>query len=271
MKKSLILITGCDTGIGKALVERYLEAGHSVVATYLDLSNHTRKENVYPLQVDQTKESDIQLIGSFLEEKCFEKFELSTAILNAGVAHIGPVEDLPFDRYRNEMEINFFGTVKITQLIIPYLRDSRGKVAIHSSLAGKVALPFFSPYTASKFALEGFSQSLRGELQPFGIKVIVLNTGAIATPIWNKGKAQDMNFVSGLYKRNITLILDKMILNGNNGITADTASRMIFKVISKRNPPLNCHITGTPIIDKLTTLLPLRLTDWIISKMFSQK
>ncbi len=271
MNKQLALITGCDSGIGKALVDEYLQAGYSVIATYLDLQNVHTDEKLFPLQIDQRRNSDIQKLTPLLFEKMHDGFELSVVILNAGIAAYGPIENMPMELFQNLMEVNFFGTVKIAQLVIAHLKKSRGKLVIQSSLAGKVGLPFFAPYAASKFALEGFAQSLRRELHPFGIRVIVLNTGAIATPIWNKGLKQDTRFMSNCYKVNLFKVCNKMIANGNKGLPVKKAASRMKQIISRKKPPYNCYISRTPLTDYLATILPERLTDRIIIKLFSQE
>ncbi len=270
MVKQLALVTGCDTGIGKALVDEYLQADYFVIATYLNLENALSDKKLFPLEIDQRSDSDIQKLTPLLFEKMHEGFELSVVILNAGIAAYGPIETLPMELFQNLMEVNFFGTVKITQLVTPHLKKSQGKLVIQSSLAGKVGLPFFAPYAASKFALEGFAQSLRRELHPFGIRVIVLNTGAIATPIWNKGLNQELSFITNCYKSNLYSLRDKMIANGNRGLTVKKAASRMKAIISRKRPPCNCYISRTPLIDHLMALLPVRVSDQIIMKLFAQ-
>jgi NAD(P)-dependent dehydrogenase (short-subunit alcohol dehydrogenase family) len=113
---------------------------------------------------------------------------LTGLVNNAGVAYGGPVEVLELDELRRAFEINFFGLIAVTQAFLPALRAGGGRIVNMSSNSGMVAAPFLTPYTTSKWALEALSDALRVELEPWDIKVAVIQPGAIDTPIWNKGK-----------------------------------------------------------------------------------
>jgi NAD(P)-dependent dehydrogenase (short-subunit alcohol dehydrogenase family) len=108
---------------------------------------------------------------------------------NAGIAVSGPVEYLPIDEIRKQLEVNFIGQVAVTQAFLPMLRRARGRVVNIGSVGGEIALPFLSPYAASKHAIEGFSDSLRREVEPLGMHVAVVRPGAIQSSIWERGNA----------------------------------------------------------------------------------
>ena len=109
---------------------------------------------------------------------------------NAGVAISGPLEFIPIEELRRQLEINLVGQVAVTQAFLASLRKGRGRVVNISSIGGRVALPFVGPYAASKFGIEAVSDSLRRELRPWGIEVSVIEPGSVATPIWEKGTAK---------------------------------------------------------------------------------
>ena len=113
---------------------------------------------------------------------------LSGLVNNAGIAYGGPVEFLELDELRRAFEVNFFGVIAVTQAFLPALRVGHGRIVNMSSNSGLVAAPFLSPYTTSKWALEALSDALRVELDPWKIRVVVIEPGAINTPIWTKGK-----------------------------------------------------------------------------------
>ena len=113
--------------------------------------------------------ADVEAFIAFVKGLCASGHSLAAVVDNAGVALGGPVEDLPMSLFREVFEINFFGAVRIAQAFIPELVASRGRIVVIGSMAGRVALPFLSPYASSKFALEGFCDSLRRELNPFGV------------------------------------------------------------------------------------------------------
>jgi NAD(P)-dependent dehydrogenase (short-subunit alcohol dehydrogenase family) len=111
---------------------------------------------------------------------------LAGLVNNAGIAVASPLEFIPIDRLRQQLEINLIGQVAVTQAFLPALRRARGRIVNVSSIGGRVALPLVSPYNASKFALEGVSDSLRRELRPQGVDVILIEPGGVKTPIWGK-------------------------------------------------------------------------------------
>lgn len=116
--------------------------------------------------------------------------DLAGLVNNAGVAVTGPLEFLPVDDLRRQLEVNLVGQVAVTQAFLPALRSARGRVVNISSIGGRVALPLAGPYAASKFALEAVSDVLRREVASQGVKVVVVEPGGIKTPIWDKGTAE---------------------------------------------------------------------------------
>ena len=106
---------------------------------------------------------------------------------NAGIAVTAPLEVIPIDEFRHQLEVNVVGQAAVTQALLPALRRGKGTVVMISSIGGRLALPIAGPYAASKFALEGLSDSLRREVRHLGVKVVVVEPGGIKTPIWDKG------------------------------------------------------------------------------------
>jgi NAD(P)-dependent dehydrogenase (short-subunit alcohol dehydrogenase family) len=107
---------------------------------------------------------------------------------NAGVARGGPIEYLPVEEWRTQLEVNVIGQVAVTKEMLPLLRRGRGRLVFIGSVGGRVGTPLLSPYAASKFALEGIAESLRHELRPFGLRVALVEPGAVKTDIWEKGR-----------------------------------------------------------------------------------
>jgi NAD(P)-dependent dehydrogenase (short-subunit alcohol dehydrogenase family) len=130
------------------------------------------------VQLDVTNPDDIAAL---------DLTRLDGLVNNAGIAVSGPLEFLPVDQLRRQLEVNVVAQLAVTQACLPALREARGRIVNVSSIAGRVALPLYGPYTASKFALEALSDSLRRELRGSGVLVSVIEPGAIATPIWDRG------------------------------------------------------------------------------------
>ena len=135
-------------------------------------------------------------------------------------------------------------------------------------MAGRIALPFLSPYVSTKFALEGFSDSLRRELLPFGIKTVLIEPGGIATPIWNKSKKQDTSFVDNKYKKSLNVFKEIFIESGNSGMDVDKATEYILKIINKKNPKDRYIVAENRFTTFLPLLIPRKIIDKLLLKNF---
>jgi NAD(P)-dependent dehydrogenase (short-subunit alcohol dehydrogenase family) len=179
-----VVVTGASTGIGEATAKRLRELGFEVLAGVRrdEDAERVRDQGLTPLRLDVTDAGQIAAMKAEIGTR-----PLAGLVNNAGVAAPGPVEYLPIDRLRDLIEVNLIGQVAVTQALIPALRAGRGRIVNISSIGGLLALPLMSSYHASKFALEGVSDSLRRELRGQGIDVIVIEPGGVKTPIWGKG------------------------------------------------------------------------------------
>ena len=267
-EKGFVVITGCDSGMGKALVEELNKRGYTILQSYLETNNFEGKENIYSRKMNLRIDDDINGFCDYAKELIDSGLELKGVISNAGVALGGPIEDMPIDIFKETYDINFFGTIRIVKCFIPYLIKTKGRIIIQGSMAGKVAVPFLSPYASSKFALEGFSDSLRREMIPYGIKTTLLEAAAVATPIWNKAKKQDVSFVEDKYVKSMTEFRDKFIEGGNRGMDVKDAAKMISDIFEKNNPKGRYIIAGNRFTSKLLTFMPNFILDKVLVKMF---
>jgi len=266
--RGIVVITGCDSGVGKSLVSVLLQMGYTVILSFLDQNPFEDVPNVYSRKMDLRKPDEVVSFCSYAKELCSKEKKLEAVIANAGVALGGSIENLPMSVYRECFEINFFGVVEIIQALIPKLIRAKGKIIIHGSMAGRVALPFLSPYVSTKFALEGFCDSLRREMNPFGIKTILLESAAIATPIWNKAKNQDISFVDKKYLKSLYSFRDKFIEGGNSGMDKDLAALKIADILDKNNPRSRVIIAKNRVGSKLLLLIPSIVLDKAVIKMY---
>ncbi|HEY5558083.1 SDR family NAD(P)-dependent oxidoreductase [Acetobacterium sp.] len=266
--RGLIVITGCDSGVGKSLVLVLLQMGYKVILSYLDQNPFENEPNVYSRKMDFRKPEEVVDFCHYVKDLCQSEGKLEAVIANAGVALGGSIENLPMSIYRECFEINFFGVIEIIQALIPELIRDKGKIMIHGSMAGRVALPFLSPYVSTKFALEGFCDSLRREMNPFGIKTILLESAAIATPIWNKAKNQDISFVDKKYLKSLYLFRDKFIDGGNSGMDRELAALKIAGILDKKNPKARYIISKNKASSKLLLLMPSFVLDKAVVKMY---
>jgi NAD(P)-dependent dehydrogenase (short-subunit alcohol dehydrogenase family) len=164
-----VLVTGASSGIGKATAEALAHRGWEVYAG----TRSTAPHGTTPIELDVTKSVDH-----------LRELDLHALVNNAGIAVSGPLEYLPLDQLRRQLEVNTIGQLAVIQACLPALRRNRGRMVNVSSISGRVALPLFGPYAASKFAFEALSDSLRREQTE--VKVSLIEPGSIATPIWER-------------------------------------------------------------------------------------
>jgi NAD(P)-dependent dehydrogenase (short-subunit alcohol dehydrogenase family) len=183
-----VLVTGASTGIGQACALHLDRLGHYVYAgvRHEQAADELRKlgsDRLTPVFLDVTDEAQIGEVAAKIGPD-----GLAGVVNNAGVALGGPLEYLPLDTWRQQMDVNVLGQVAVTKAMLPLIRSGHGRVVFVGSISGKVATMLLGPYCASKFAIEAISESLRHELHPWGIHVSVIEPGAIKTPIWEKGR-----------------------------------------------------------------------------------
>jgi len=181
-----VLITGASTGIGRACAERLAGHGWRVLAgarADADLDALAALPGIEPVRLDVTDAAQVQEAGARAGAA------LDALVNNAGVATTGPLELVELDEWRRQLEVNVLGQVAVTRAVLPAILRARGRIVNVSSISGLVALPLFGPYSASKFALEAITDSLRRELRGQGVTVVAIEPGGVSTPIWGKGLA----------------------------------------------------------------------------------
>ncbi len=266
--KSFIIITGCDSGIGKSLAKKLSLNNHKIIITYIYKNPFSKNKNITAYKMDLRNEKEIIKFVKEVKIFCKQGLKLNCLINNAGIAIGGPIENLPLNIYREVFEVNFFGLLSLTQKLIPSIIESKGRIIIIGSMAGRIALPFLSPYNSTKFALEGFCDSLRRELNPFGVKTILLEPGGVNTPIWTKAKKQDISFVDKKYLKSLKEFEKKFIDAAQKSMDSDKAAIQIMKVINKKKPNPRYIIAENRFTTFLPTLIPVRVFDKLVKKMF---
>ena len=188
------VVTGASSGIGRATALRLAERGWRVFAGVRDPAAAESLAAaggaaLTPVALDVTDPATIdtalELIRGGLDGDA-----LHGLVNNAGVAVGGPLEAVPIEDLRRQLDVNVVGQVAVTQALLPLLRGGPGRIVFISSIGGRLSNPFVAPYSASKFAVEAIADALRVELHPFGIRVALVEPGAVATPIWDKGQRE---------------------------------------------------------------------------------
>jgi NAD(P)-dependent dehydrogenase (short-subunit alcohol dehydrogenase family) len=184
----LALVTGASTGIGRACVTHLTGLGFEVLAGVRSESDAPPASEA--VRLDVTSADDIDAAARRVGPR------LDALVNNAGIAVNGPIEVLPVEEWRRQLEVNVIGQVAVTRALLPALLSARGRIVNISSISGRFALPMVAPYAASKFALEAVSDCLRREVGPLGVRVACVEPGAIATPVWGKSRAEGERLVA---------------------------------------------------------------------------
>jgi NAD(P)-dependent dehydrogenase (short-subunit alcohol dehydrogenase family) len=272
-----VVITGASTGIGWATAKLLLERGFRVFGSVRKQADADRLTNEFganftPLLFDVTDEAAV--LGAAREVRAALNGEtLAGLVNNAGIAVAGPVLELPADQFRRQMDVNVIGPIIATQAFGPLLgsdpslKGPRGRIVMISSVAGKSGNPLMSAYTASKFAIEGLSESLRREMMLFGIDVIIIAPGAVKTPIW--GKAEDVDI--SVYRNSpffpaLQKIRQFMLQLGEKGLPAEVIAARIADVLTSANPKVRYLMMPNPMQHLIGTILSKRMVDKIIAK-----
>lgn len=181
MKKKVVLVTGASAGIGKATALQLIKEGHIVYGAARRVEKMKELEDAggFALKMDVLEEDQIVAGIKTIIEK---NGRIDVLVNNAGYAVYGSVEDITIDEARRQFEVNIFGLARLTQLVLPYMRAKKSGTIINiSSVGGKIFTPLGAWYHATKHALEGWSDCLRMEVNPFGIDVVIIEPGAIKT------------------------------------------------------------------------------------------
>ncbi len=273
--KGNVLITGTSTGIGKAAALHLDRLGFRVFASVrkqsdADALSREASERLTPVFMDVTDGESIlkarDEVGKIVGEA-----GLAGIVNNAGVAFLSPLEFVPLDSFRWLFEVNLFGMLAVTQAFLPMVRQARGRVVNISSEASIVAAPFHGPYSASKFAVNGFSESLRKELKPLGVQVAVIVAGSINTPIWDKGaglsdqaaRRQPPQAVE-LYGKAYQIVQAYLMKMGRNGIDPQAVAEAITHALTARRAK-HYYLVGRDahIFNLMKTFIPEVFSDWI--------
>lgn len=275
----VVVITGASTGIGAACALHLDGLGFHVFAGVRKMEDGEALRSrgstrLTPLLLDVTDEKSIRNAVALVESRVGAA-GLFGLVNNAGVAVAGPLEAVSIPDLRRQMEINVIGQVAVTQAFLPLIRKARGRIVNMGSIAGRATMPLMGPYSASKFALEALTDALRLELQPWGIRVSIVEPGAIATPIWEKSKrdaealkAMSPACLTELYREAIAAVERAVAQAAQRAIPPDAVARAVEHALLAARPKTR-YLVGTDakIRALMVKLLPDRLADWVLTRI----
>ena len=280
-----VVVTGVSTGIGWGILKVLIGQGYRVfgsVRKAQDAERLTKEfgEAFVPLLFDITNEEGVRNAAQKVREQLNGE-TLFGLVNNAGVAVPAPLMHQPIEDFRKQMEINLIGQLIVTQAFLPLLGTDRslkgnpGRIINMSSVSGERGYPFLGAYAASKFALEGFSESLRRELMLYGIDVIIIGPGSVATPIWDKAEKLDISMYDDTeYAEAIRRIYKYMIEDGRKGYPPEKVGEIVLHAFTTSKPRVRYAVVpGNSMRRFIQGLLPKRVIDRIIARNlgFQQK
>lgn len=273
-----VVVTGASTGIGWGCVKVLTQRGFHVFGSVRKQADADRLSKEFgaaftPLIFDVTDQAAVAA-GARQVEAALKGATLAGLVNNAGIANPGPLLHIDIDTFRQQMEVNVTGQLIVTQAFAPLLGarpDARtatpGRIIMMSSVGGKVASPFVGPYNASKFALEGLSESLRRELMIYGVDVIVVAPGAIATPIWDKADAIDVTrYDNTPYAKSLAMVKTYMVELGRKGLPPERIGETVRTALTAANPKTRYVVTPEPLTNWMSLNMPKRMIDKTIAK-----
>ncbi len=273
-----VVITGVSSGIGWGTSQVLLRKGYQVFGSVRRTSDADRLaaefgKNFIPLIFDVTDMEAVQRAADQVRA-ALGGHTLQGLVNNAGVAEGGPLLYQPLDVYRAQIEVNLVGPLIVIQAFAPLLGVDRslqgapGRIVNISSVGGQFAGPFLGAYHASKFGLEGMSDTLRRELMAFGIDVIVVGPGGVATPIWDKAENQDASaYEHTVYATALKRFQTFMVEQGRKGYTPEQLGEVVWRALTVAKPRARYTVVPNPLTHWIqSSLLPKRFVDRMIAR-----
>jgi NAD(P)-dependent dehydrogenase (short-subunit alcohol dehydrogenase family) len=278
-----ILITGCSSGLGLGAARAFAERGYRVIATVRSEDDAKRVQaegngNIHPVICDVTRKEHVAELPDLVRRITTDGV-LDGLINNAGIMIApGPVEFQKMDNIRAQFDVNVFGMMAVTIALMPLLgtadtaRKHAGRIINISSIEGKLASPFISAYTATKYAIEGFSHSLRRELRLFGIKVIIVGPGGIKSEMWRKNPLHIAPLVGTAYEESFRKLIKTSEKMENDAATADELGNFLARIFEVRRPKARYAYARKPLLDGTwPVMLPDLWYDAVLGKLLGLK
>jgi NAD(P)-dependent dehydrogenase (short-subunit alcohol dehydrogenase family) len=273
-----VVVTGVSTGIGWGITKVLIQHGFRVFGSVRKSQDAERLSNEFgegfiPLLFDVTDEAAVQAAAQQVSDQLNGE-TLFGLVNNAGIAVPAPLMHQPTDDFRHQIEVNLVSVLIVTKAFLPLLGSDRsrrgkpGRIINISSVGGKFGGPFLGAYAASKHGVEGLSESLRRELMLYGIDVIIVGPGSVATPIWDKAERVDLSMYANTeYVEAARRIQEYMVRDGRNGYPPEKVGEVVWQALTTPKPGVRyAVIPGSSLRRIIQTLLPKRLVDRIIAR-----
>ena len=279
--KQVAIITGCSSGIGYETSILLAKNGFKTYATMRNvekgdkLKDIAEKENL-DLKIIKLDVTDDYSIKNAINEIIRETSRIDILVNNAGNNIAGTVEDLSIEEFKEQFETNFFGLVRVTKAVLPIMRNQNSGIIVNlSSIVGKMAIPLNSAYTSSKFAVEGFSESVRYELEDFGIKVILIEPGVIKSNFYEniKMSKNSLSDPKSPYQLITQKIFEAFLSMIQYAFPAKIVAEVILEAITSDNPKIRYAVgdDAKSITEAKKRLSDKEFENWVKEGFFEKK
>ena len=264
----IVLITGCSAGIGCDLAQHLTQSGYTVVATARNVAALEGSPAALKLPLDVTRPESIQQVV----ESTLQQFgRIDVLVNNAGYSCVAAVEEISDEQLKQMFDVNVFGAMRMVRAVVPHMRRQKaGRIINISSITGKLVTPVNGAYSATKFALEALSDALRLELEPFGIRVVLVEPGSIHTGFADRAAALNRETLTNpdspyraLYRQYEAV--SASMRRGNPG--PEAVSRVVEKAIEVSRPKAR-YLAGAPFSIRLVIQLGDPVWDLVVRQMF---
>jgi NAD(P)-dependent dehydrogenase (short-subunit alcohol dehydrogenase family) len=280
VNKGYAVVTGASSGIGETSARHLASLGFNVFAGVRndDDAERVAGARIEPLKIDVTDQASVDAAAAQVAEAAGNT-GLSALVNNAGIAVAGPLEFIQIADFERQMDVNVTGLLRATQAFMPLIRQARGRIVNISSIGGRVAIPLVGPYAASKFAVEGLSDSLRRELRPWGIHVALIEPGAVATPIWDKSIDDSQEMIAQAppelaerYGEVVEAIMKESRKNATDGTPPQDVADAVGHAITSDKPKTR-YLVGrdAKMRGPIARVVPDRVMDAAIARALGQR
>lgn len=273
-ENEIMVVSGASTGMGAATARELAARGYHVLAGVRRERDGEaiRADGIEPVILDITRPEHVRALVERIASDPDHR-PLRALVNNAGISINAPVEALPLDEWRRLFDVNLFGHVAVTQALLPFLHQSHGRIVNISSVGGKIAMATYGPYAGTKFALEAASDSLRRELAPHGVQVVVVEPGAVKSEMADRGATTTTDLAARMnpeqqrrYGGLVKAILAQTAAHVGNGSSADEAGSVIAEAATARRPRTRYTIgRDAALLTRLTRILPDRILDRVLA------
>lgn len=271
--QEIVIVTGASTGIGAAAARELARRGFHVLAGVRRDQDAAaiRGPGIEPLILDITEPDHIEALVTRVNGDP-QRRAVRALVNNAAVQANVPIEAFAIDEWRRMFEVNLFGQIAVIQALLPALMRNRGRVVNISSVGGKVAMATYGPYAATKFALEAVSDSLRREVAPFGVSVVVIEPGAVRTEMLGRAIATAGELVSAMtpeqsrrYGDLVHAVNAQAVSSTKSGLPAEAAAKVIGKAVTTRKPRTRYPVGREAAMIRWLPFLPDRMLDRVFA------